>query len=37
MIEALDHVSTARGGLDGVIFRSDHGSVCSSAAFSIRC
>ncbi|AEX49648.1 hypothetical protein CDBH8_2133 [Corynebacterium diphtheriae BH8] len=37
MIEALDHVSTARGGLDGAIFRSDHGSVYASAAFSIRC
>ncbi|MBG9313622.1 transposase family protein [Corynebacterium diphtheriae bv. mitis] len=37
VIEALDHASTARGGLDGAIFRSDHGSVCTSAAFSIRC
>ncbi|CAB0497196.1 IS3 family transposase [Corynebacterium diphtheriae] len=37
VIEALDHASTARGGLDGAIFRSDHGSVYASAAFSIRC
>ncbi|CAB1020325.1 IS3 family transposase [Corynebacterium diphtheriae] len=37
VIEALDHANTARGGLDGAIFHSDHGSVYASAAFSIRC
>ncbi|WP_268841301.1 DDE-type integrase/transposase/recombinase, partial [Corynebacterium belfantii] len=37
VIEALDHANTARGGLDGAIFHSDHGSVYTSAAFSIRC
>ncbi|WP_375153629.1 DDE-type integrase/transposase/recombinase, partial [Corynebacterium diphtheriae] len=27
VIEALDHANTVRGGLDGAIFHSDHGSV----------
>ena len=37
VIEALDHANTVRGGLDGAIFHSDHGSVYTSAAFSTRC
>ncbi|WP_374064336.1 transposase [Corynebacterium belfantii] len=37
VIEALDHTNTARGGLDGAIFHSDHSSVYTSAAFSTRC
>ncbi|SLM93251.1 Mobile element protein [Corynebacterium casei] len=27
VIEALEHANTVRGGLDGAIFHSDHGSV----------
>ena len=37
VIEALDHANTVRGGLDGAIFHSDHGSVYTSTAFSTRC
>ena len=37
VIEALEHANTVRGGLDGAIFHSDHGSVYTSSAFRVRC
>ena len=37
VIEALEHANTVRGGLDGAIFHSDHGSVYTSAAFNSCC
>jgi len=37
VIEASEHANMARGGLDGVIFHSDHGSVYTSLAFGARC
>ena len=37
VIEALEHANTVRGGPDGAIFHSDHGSVYTSAAFNSCC
>ena len=37
VIEALEHANIVRGGLDGAIFHSDHGSVYTSLAFRVRC
>lgn len=37
VIEALEHANIVRGGLDGAIFHSDHGSVYTSSAFGARC
>ena len=37
VIEALEHANTVRGGLDGAIFHSDHGSVYTSSAFGACC
>ncbi|ALC05554.1 IS3 family transposase OrfB [Corynebacterium deserti GIMN1.010] len=37
VIAALEHANTVRGGLDGAIFHSDHGSVYTSSAFGARC
>ena len=37
VIEALEHANNVRGGLDGAIFHSDHGSVYNSLAFGARC
>lgn len=37
VIEALDHLDTVCTGLNGTVFRSDHGGVTTSLAFSERC
>ena len=37
VIGALDHANKRRGGNDGLIFHSDHGSVYTSPAFGARC
>src|SRR5690625_4757657 len=37
VIEALEHANTVRGGLDGAIFHSDHGSVYTSEIGRASC